>query len=131
VRYESTAPPDRGTYCHCTMCQKNYGGLFSATVRFAGSTFAIRKGRPKYYRSSAFGQRGFCAECGSPMVFLYDGSPNVRVLFGSLDHHKDWPLTKDAAWGQTEHVFIKTKVSWYEVNDGLQQNVSDREALAR
>jgi hypothetical protein len=23
VRYESTAPPDRGTYCHCTMCQKN------------------------------------------------------------------------------------------------------------
>jgi hypothetical protein len=65
------------------------------------------------------------------MVFLYDGSPNVRVLFGSLDHYKDGPLTKDAAWGQTEHVFIKTKVSWYEVNDGLQQNASDREALAR
>jgi hypothetical protein len=94
VRYESAAPPIAGFYCHCTMCQKNYGGLFQATVKFAGSTFAFSKAEPIYYRSSAFARRGFCAQCGSPIVFLYDGNQNVWVLFGSLDHPEDWPLTR-------------------------------------
>ena len=58
---------------------------------------------------------------------FYDGNPNVGVLLGSLDHPEDWPLTKDAVWGQTEHVYIGSKLPWYEVNDGLQQNASDRE----
>ena len=132
VRYESTAPPIKGYYCHCTTCQKNYGGLFQAMVKFAGSAFAFTKGEPKYYRSSAFARRGFCAACGSPLVFVYDGNPDAWILFGSLDHPEDWPLTRDAAWGQTEHVFIKSKVPWYEINDGLPQNqVLSSEMVAR
>ncbi len=125
VRFESTAPPIRGFYCHCTICQKNYGGLFQATVKFAGSAFAFAKGEPKYYRSSEFARRGFCAECGSPIMFEYDGNPDIWVLIGSLDHPKDWPLTKDAPWGQTEHVCIESKVLWYEINDGLPQKPSE------
>jgi hypothetical protein len=125
VRYESAAPPIAGFYCHCTMCQKNYGGLFQATVNFAGSTFAFSKAEPNYYRSSTFARKGFCAQCGSPIVFVYDGNQDVWVLFGSLDHPEDWPLTKDAALGRTEHVGIEAKVPWYEINDGLHQKMSE------
>ena len=58
---------------------------------------------------------------------FYDGNPNVGVLLGSLDHPEDWPLTKDAVWGHTDHVYIKSRIPWHEDNDGLQQNASDRE----
>ena len=54
-------------------------------------------------------------------MFLYEGNPNVWVLVGSLDHPEDWPLTKDAAWGQSGHWYVETKVPWYEIIDGLPQ----------
>ena len=125
VRYESAAAPTGGYYCHCTMCQKNYGGLFQVTVKFAGSTFAFVKGKPKYYRSSSFARRGFCARCGSPIAFVYDGNPDLWVLFGSLDRPNDWPLTRDGDWGSLAHVAIETKVAWYEIADGLPQKSSE------
>lgn len=125
VRYESSLAPVGGYFCHCTMCQKGYGGLFQATVKFEGSGFRFTQGEPKYYRSSAFARRGFCAECGSPLAFVYDENPTLWILFGSLDHPEDWPLMKDAAWGQTAHVAIESKVPWYEVTDGLPQRTTD------
>jgi hypothetical protein len=103
------------------MCQKSYGGLFQATLKFTGTCFQYTRGEPKYYRSSGFAKRGFCAECGSPIVFLYEGNPNLWVLVGSLDHPADWPLRKDASWGESNHWYIESKVSWYEVNDALPQ----------
>ena len=34
-------------------------------------------------------------------------------------------MTKHASWGQTTHVFIDTKIPWYEISDGLPQRESD------
>ena len=107
------------------MCQKNYGGLFMAGVKFVGATFAITRGKLKQFRSSAFAQRGFCNDCGSPIAFTYDGNPDYWVLLGSLDNPADWPLTKDAAWGEVNHVCIEGKVAWYKLDDGLPQITSE------
>ena len=52
-------------------------------------------------------------------MLLYEGNPNVWVLVGSLNHPEDWPLTKDAAWTQSGHWYVETKVPWYEITDGL------------
>ena len=125
VRYEAAAAPIGGYYCHCKMCQKNYGGLYQATVRFAGTGFAFTKGKSKYYRSSAFGRRGFCPDCGSPIAFVYEGNSDFWILLGSLDHPEDWPLTKEATWGVIEHVCVESKVPWYSINDGLRQKRTD------
>lgn len=65
--------------------------------------------------------RGFCAECGSPIVFQYEGNSNLWILVGSLDYPTDWPMRKDEPWGQVNHWYIESKVSWYEINDGLPQ----------
>ena len=119
VRYESKEPPIQGFYCYCTICQRSYGGLFQATVKFARSALRFTKGEAKYYRSSDFAKRGFCSECGSPIVFLYEGNPNAWILIGSLDHPEDWPLTKDAPWGRSGHWYIEARVPWYEISDGL------------
>lgn len=121
VRYRSARPPLQGAYCHCTMCQKTYGGLFMATIEFVHDDFKFTRGLPKYHRSSAVARRGFCGECGSPLVFAYDNSPNIWVLIGSLDHPEDWPLLKGAPWGQAMHLHVDNKVSWLTIDDGLPQ----------
>lgn len=124
VRYESQKPPIEGYYCHCTMCRKQFGGLFSATARIPGSAFVITKGQLKYYRSSSVGMRGFCSDCGSPMVFIYEGNTDVWISIGSLDYPEDWPLTKDAAWGRSAHYYVDSKIRWYEISDALPQQTS-------
>jgi hypothetical protein len=107
------------------MCQKNYGGLYQATVRLAGGGFAFTKGKPKYYRSSAFGRRGFCPDCGSPIAFVYEDNPDFWILVGSLDHPEDRPLTKEATWGVVEHVCVESKAPLYSISDGLRQKRTD------
>ena len=130
IRYESAKAPMQGFYCHCAMCQKSYGGLFQATVKFARGVFRFTRGEPKYYQSSNFARRGFCAECGSPIVFVYEGNLNLWILIGSLDHPEDWPLTKDALWGKSGHWYVKAKVPWYEICDGLPQRGEAPAAIA-
>ena len=125
VRYESKEPPTKGFYCHCAMCRKHYGGLFSATVKISGSAFSFTKGELKYYRSSSFGNRGFCSECGSPMAFVYEGNPDLFISVGSLDHPEDWAMTKDALWGQSTHLHVDSKIAWYAISDGLPQRTSE------
>ena len=48
LRYEATAPPIDGTYCHCSMCRKSTGGLFSIGLLFNWKDFRVVKGEPGY-----------------------------------------------------------------------------------
>jgi hypothetical protein len=131
VRYESKAPPSEGFYCHCTICQKNYGGLFSATVKVPGAAFRLSKGELKFFRASSFARRGFCADCGSPVAFFADGVADVWVKIGSLDHPEDWPMTKNASWGPCAHWHTDTKIPWHEITDGLPQPKKSLEELLK
>jgi hypothetical protein len=123
IRFECTDPPTEGYYCHCRICQRAYGGLFSATLSFPGSGFRFTKGEPKCYRATTLAKRGFCADCGSPMPFFYEGNSNVWVKIGSLDHPEHWPMTKDAPWGASSHWHTDTKIAWEAISDGLPQPI--------
>lgn len=129
VRYESEVPPIHGYICHCTMCRRNVGAIFGATVRFPGSAFKLTKGDLKAFAASAFAKRCFCADCGAPVAYFYAGNPDVWIYVGSLDHPEDWPMTKDASWGISEHVFVDEKIPWYEISDGLPQLTSASRTL--
>ena len=121
VRYRLTEPPAKGAYCHCRLCQKSYGGLYMAALQFDLASFSYTKGRPKLFRSSNLAQRGFCADCGSPLIFLFDNDIEIWVLLGSLDRPADWPFTKDADWGPVVHTQIDSKVPWHVISDDLPQ----------
>src|SRR5262245_20792872 len=82
VRYEALVPPSKGAYCHCDLFKKSYGGLFMAGLGFKCSGFRFVLGSPIYHRSSTIARRGFCADCGSPLVFIFDGDDEVWVLLG-------------------------------------------------
>jgi hypothetical protein len=55
------------------------------------------------------------------MPFLFDTVQDVWIKIGTLDHPEDWPMTKDATWGHSEHWHTDTKIPWEEISDGLPQ----------
>lgn len=129
VRYESKEAPTEGFYCHCRICQKQFGGLFGAFVRIPRLSLSFTKGQPKYYRSSEVARRGFCPECGSPLAFVYDGNSDFWITAGSLDHPEDWPLTHEASWGPITHGFVDRKIPWLRISDALPQRTSGNAVL--
>lgn len=85
VRYAMYGELDQPHLCHCRMCQKAVGGLFSALAANTETDFVVTRGRIAAFRSSDIVERGFCRDCGTPLTFRYLGSGRVNVSIGSMD----------------------------------------------
>ena len=86
VRYALYANPDRVGVCHCRMCQKAVGGPFFAWAAVSDANIAWTRGTPSVFSSSSAADRGFCAQCGTPLTFRYLKRPDhISVTLGSLD----------------------------------------------
>ena len=117
VRYRLTAPPPGASYCHCRMCQKATGGPFAVFADMKAVTFRVTKGTLAVYPSSRAAERGFCADCGSPLTFRYLDSTWISVTIGSLDD-------PDAV-RPTEHAGIESQLAWVHVDDGLPRSETE------
>jgi hypothetical protein len=86
VRYALYAAPSNAGICHCRMCQKAVGGPFTAWANVPAQQFAWTRGAPGTFHSSSIAERGFCAQCGTPLYFAYTKRPgSISVSIGSLD----------------------------------------------
>ena len=86
VRYALYAEPTNPHVCHCRMCQKAFGNYFAPLAGVPLADFAWIKGTPGVFRSSELVERGFCAQCGTPLFFRYVDMDRISVSLGSLDH---------------------------------------------
>ena len=70
IAFEITGPLLNPLNCHCSQCRKQHGAAFRSRVRIAAKDFRWLKGEHliKYYESPRGYQRGFCSECGSPII---------------------------------------------------------------
>lgn len=123
IRYESTAPPVNGGFCHCTQCQRESGGLYVALLMLPQEGFQFIQGVPARYSTTAALSHLFCANCGSSIGSEYFGDENIIVTVGTLDHPEDWPLNQEGWFG---HVYVANKIPWEVIGDGLPQH--DQEA---
>ena len=89
VHYECSADPVMMLNCHCRDCQKASGSAYAAIAVVPKAAVQFR-GEPRYYK--VVGQvgkaieRGFCANCGSPVAVKLDRLPDLLGLqAGSLD----------------------------------------------
>lgn len=80
VRY-SVERFGRSALCHCRMCQKAFGGFFGPLVEAHGVVWT--GDAPAYFASSQRNRRGFCAKCGTPLSYEFDGGAEIAI--GSLD----------------------------------------------
>ncbi|MEX0955565.1 MAG: GFA family protein [Rhizobiaceae bacterium] len=80
VRYRAESL-GRASICHCRMCQKAFGSFFGPLVTGIGLEWT--RGAPKHFASSNVIRRGFCAECGTPLTYEYEGGTELAI--GTLD----------------------------------------------
>jgi len=85
VRFACDMPPQNVHVCHCRMCQKAVGGPFAVICPVLKSQFRVTRGAIAWFQSSAVARRGFCAACGTPMIFDYPDAPDIGVLSGCFD----------------------------------------------
>ncbi|HZY69165.1 MAG TPA: GFA family protein, partial [Devosia sp.] len=90
---------------HCRMCQKAVGGPFAVICPVLKSHFAVTRGAMSWFHSSALARRGFCAACGTPMIFEYPEYPDIGVLVGALDRPGEVPPV--VQYG------IESRVPWF------------------
>src|SRR3981081_3457000 len=112
VRYEASVAPADVHYCHCRMCQRAFGYLFAILCSFPLDQFSWVRGRPKMYQSSKVARRGFCARCGTPLVFRnVDDDNRIGISVGSLDRPE--LAAPEIHWG------IESKARWLGIDDAL------------
>jgi hypothetical protein len=120
VRYEIDIADEQASTCHCTMCRRQSGGAFLAFVTVARSRYRLDRGTIKRHRSSALAQRGFCPDCGTPLLFEYDFEPDrVGVITASLDDPESVP--------PVEHWGAESMLSWLKLDDGLPRRTTDED----
>jgi hypothetical protein len=85
VRYALHEQPSGPHICHCRMCQKAFGSFFAPLAGVALDKFEVTRGEISYFRSSDEVERGFCAKCGTPLIFHYIGKFRLSFALGSLD----------------------------------------------
>jgi hypothetical protein len=112
VRFRAEGAPKDVGHCHCDMCRKATGAALSTYASFHAAQVTFTKGAPRMRRSSSFAQRGFCANCGSQLLYQGDATPEQTTLnVGCLDN----PETVEP----TAHIFVAEQISWLKMDDGL------------
>ena len=103
-------------HCHCRDCQRSSGGPFSSFVTVATEAFKVSQGSLRFHDSpsEAGGRthRGFCPDCGSPIVVNADAAPQFAAIrTASLD---------DPSWfNQQMDVWTSDAHPWDEMNRAL------------
>lgn len=117
VRYRITQPPTETMICHCRMCQKFSGSAFTIGSVYATDAVIFTKGALKYFKSSPFAERGFCATCGSSMSYRplepavskeWEGW--ILIECGSLDN----PAASVPTW----ELGVESQMPWLDIRLG-------------
>ena len=116
IRYESAAKPAIMLHCHCRDCQRSSGGPFSSFVIVPVGAFKLSQGSPRFHASPSeaggITRRGFCPDCGSPIVVNSDAAPEFAAIrTASLDDPSRFNPQMDV-WTSDAH-------PWDWMNPGL------------
>jgi hypothetical protein len=94
------------TYAHRSMCQKAVGGAFAVICPVLKTSFRVTRGEISWFRSSDLARRGFCRDCGTPLIFDYPEATDIGVLAGALDRPERVPPV--VQYG------IESRLSWFQ-----------------
>lgn len=108
VRYRVDGPLTNAHVCYCRMCQKAAGNYFMPLANAQKDEFVVTRGAIAWFSSSDRVRRGFCRDCGTPLIFDTVAARHLNVTLGSLDRPADVsPRTQDG---------VEAKAPWF---DGL------------
>jgi len=116
IRYECASAPMLSVLCHCRDCQRSTGSAYAAELGVLEAGFSFVKGKPRYYAvtgdSGNTVRRGFCPDCGSPLVAHSSGRPGfLAIQAASLDD--------PTLFHPTHHVYASSAQPWDHIAPGL------------
>ena len=117
VQYRMQGPYGTFSHCHCTDCRKTHGAAFATYIGVAGARFSFLEGESEVgsHTTETGTRRTFCRHCGSTLTGTVASEPeNIYVATGTLDT----PLHRKPEY----HIFLRSKVPWIEIQDGLPQH---------
>ena len=119
VRYRVTERPFDACYCHCRLCQLSSGAPAIAFGTVHRNDYQVTEGEPRKRQSSTFGERWFCADCGTPLAMLIEHQPDtIDISLATLDQPE--------VTAPEFHIWISSKIAWFETGDGLSEHLRFR-----
>ncbi len=114
VQIEIGSPPISTGYCHCRICQKFTGSAMSTWTAFLAAGVTFPADEPKFFASSPIAERGFCARCGSSLIYrLIRPNPAAyMVIFTPC-------LDNPEKFAPAVHGGIESKMPWLDILDGF------------
>ena len=115
VVYRARGPLGVMDNCHCTDCRKSHGAAFATYIEVPWTALEFASGKEELttYVAATGTRRSFCGTCGATLICWVEGDPTVEIAAGTLDTPID-------ARPQS-HIFVRSKVSWFEIQDGMPQ----------
>lgn len=114
IRFQIEEPPYDTGWCHCRTCQHTSGSVGMIFTTAAKDAYRITQGvaRLGHYKSTAFGRRTFCRDCGAPLTIHVDHQPDeIDIAVSSLDD----PSAVEPGF----HLFVEHAPSWLTFADAL------------
>ena len=112
VRFKASGDPINVRVCHCRDCQKAMGSPFFARALFSQDALTV-EGDSARYASSAATDRVFCKTCGTRLFSWRTNGTAAGVALATFDDRN--------AFTPTEHIWVKEKIGWVKLDDGLPQ----------
>ena len=110
VRYRLASAPFDAGYCHCDICRRSSGAPVLAFATVPIGDFVVTTGEPRVRRSSGFGERGFCADCGTQLTMHVKHQPDtIDFTIASLD--------EPARVMPEFHLFVGSRIAWFDTDD--------------
>lgn len=114
VRYELRGELRGVLVCHCVECRRYHGtaGAYTAVAR-EGLTLHDSEDQLRWFpgpKSVTGGERGFCARCGSSLLWREPGKPTLSVAAGTLDGETGLRIV--------QHIWDEQRADW-EADDDL------------
>ena len=104
IRYECSADAPQSFNCHCRDCQRATGSAYTSflVVPTENAEIGPRRTEISFGQSGHTTNRGFCAECGSPVLAKITEVPTIMVILAaSLDDpswHRPTPDSSAQPW---------------------------------
>lgn len=111
VRYEVNGRLRPVVNCHCGQCRRTHGHFAPYTNAANASLTLVEQRGLRWYPSSDFARRGFCAECGASLFWQRVESDEIGIAAGTLDG--------PTGLATVAHIFMDDAGDYYVVDDGL------------
>ena len=115
VSFEVSIDLSQPDACHCSKCRKQTGHYLASTDVPRSALSIEGSENITWYKSSEKVQRGFCSKCGSTLFWDPIQRDWTAIAMGAFDGSTGVTLGK--------HIFVADKGDYYDIGDGLPQNL--------